>query len=242
MHWKHRTVVASLVLGILAAWSTAAHAQSAAPLFCTDRSALAVAMQAEDRTAAESALAGLTANAPPEIADPVATLSGLIVDHGNHAFVTKKGDKALGAIDEHVAATCGFPVLPVTGLDYLYEGITSPMVAGTYVIQLTNSAPAEHHELVLAAVDPSVDLPIKKLLKASESRLSQVAALFAKPGKTDSLVVVLEPGRYVYACFIDVNTTSGGASDHADHGSGDGAAEPHWGKGMRGELEVVGGA
>jgi hypothetical protein len=242
--WWHGTIVSVLALGTIGAWPGAIGAQAAAAPFCTDRSSLAAAVQTEDPSGVEAAMSALSSNAPPEIAAPVSTLADLVVDRGNGAFTSKKGRKALKTIDAHVASVCGFPVLQVTGNDYLFEGITSPMAAGTYVVQFVNGAPAEHHELVLTKVDASLDLPLKKLLAGESHRLATVGALFAKPGKTDTLVVVLEPGRHVYACFIDVNTTSGDAADHGGHGDGEhgSGSEPHWREGMRGEVEVVGGA
>ena len=64
---------------------------------------------------------------------------------------------------------------------------------------------------------------------------------FALPGDDDTLIAWLEPGRYVYACLIEVGTTSGVATSTVATGTAV-AAKPHWKRGMFGELEVTGGA
>lgn len=165
---------------------------------------------------------------------------------GPAAFETKKGSKAADAIDEYVVANCGFPVLEVSGIDYEFRGISGPLVAGPYVIEFTNDAPKEHHEMVLLRAKPGVDLSVKKLLALSDkkaaTKVDAIGAAFAEPGDTDTLVAFLEPGRYGYACFIEVGTTSDDAGDeHGGDEHGD-AAKPHWREGMRGEFDVVGGA
>ncbi len=212
--------------------------------FCQSRSDLAESVTQEDDSATEEAVDSLAAGAPAEVLEPTATLAALVAKRGHEALATKKGRKAIDTIDSHVVANCGFPVLDVSAIDYQFEGISGPLTAGAYVVEFTNNAPAEHHELVLSQVDAGVNFPLKKLLalssEGSASRVVRVGAAFAEPGDTETLVVFLEPGRYIYACFIDVGTTSGGDEHGADeHGA---AAEPHWKEGMRGQVEVVGGA
>ena len=243
---RRRAAIGVLVSFVTGAWVLAAPAgaQVPAPAVCQARSDLAVAVQDEDDSAAESAVDALVADAPAEIATSATTLSNVVRKRGQEGVASKKGRAAIGAVDEYIAAKCGFPVLDVTGLDYLFEGVTSPLTAGTFVIEFTNEAPAEHHEFVLSRADAGVDFSVKKLLASADSsasRLIPIGAAFAKPGETDRLVVVLDPGRYVYACFIDVETTTGDADEHGEHGAAEhgGAAEPHWGEGMRGELEAV---
>lgn len=227
--------------------------------FCQSRSDLAAAVAQEDSAAAEEAATSLAASAPVEVQDQATTLTAVVAKRGHEAFATKKGGKAADALDEFVVANCDFPVLGVIGSDYQFEGFSEPLTAGTYVVEFTNNAPAEHHELVLSQVDSGVNFSVKKLLalvgKGSASRLVTAGAAFAQPGDTDTLVVFLEPGRYIYACFIDVGTTSAGEDDamegmegmegmdSSEHGTGEhgAATKPHWKEGMRGEVEVISG-
>jgi uncharacterized cupredoxin-like copper-binding protein len=141
-----------------------------------------------------------------------------------------------------VVESCGFPVVEIGAIDYEFQDVPKSLTAGPQVIKFTNHAPKEHHEMVLLRLEPGVELSPKKLLALPEKKLARqaevVGAAFARPGEEDTLVVSLEPGRYVYACFIDVGTTSASGDEHGgdEHG---GAAKPHWKEGMYGELEVT---
>ena len=194
----------------------------------------------------ETAASAMAAAAPPEVVDRANTIARLVTKRGHGALDTKKGRKALVAIDEFVAGSCGFPTLDVKGLDYVFQDVPKSLPAGTYVVRFTNGAPpkGEHHEFVLTRVDTGVTTSVKKLLAKADgasSKLTPVSSLFAKPEKTDTRVIVLEAGRYVYACFIDVGTTTGDAADHGGHSGGQhgGAEDPHWREGMRGGVDVA---
>jgi len=238
------TMVYALVL-VAMAWSAAtAGAQAEVSTFCASRSNLAAAEGQQDETAVQVALDALAASAPAEVQQQATTQATLFEKRGPAAFETKKGSKAGDAIDKFVVANCGFPVLEVNGIDYEFDGLSGPVTAGPYVVEFTNDAPKEHHEMVLLRTKPGVTLSVKKLLALSEKDAAEKAdvlgAAFAKPDDTDAFVVFLDPGRYVVSCFVDVGTTSS-----SEHGGGDehgGAAKPHWTKGMRGEFEVVGAA
>jgi hypothetical protein len=215
-------------------------AQGDTQAFCQARLDAETAILAEDEEAARAALDRLETTAPPEVADAAATLADLLARRGPAAFETKKGGKAADAIDEFVVASCGFPVLEVSAIDYEYQGVPRSLSPGPHVIRFTNDAPKEHHEMVLLRLEPGVEIAPKKLLALPEKKLARqadfVGAAFAPPGKHDEMVVSLEPGRYVYGCFIEVGTTSGSEEEHEDeHG---GAADPHWKEGMYGQLEV----
>lgn len=237
-----------LAFGIVGgSWGATASAQADVTTFCQSRSNLAAAISQQDEAAVQVAFDAMAASAPAEVQEPVATLATLLAKRGPAAFETKKGGRAARTIDDFVAESCGFPVLEVSAIDYEFLGISGPLTAGPYVIDFTNDAPKEHHEMVLLRAKPGVTLSVKKVLALSEKKLASkaefVGAAFAEPDDTDILIAFLEPGRYIYACFIDVGTTSDDAG--GEHGGGDehgGAAEPHWAEGMRGELEVVGGA
>ncbi|MEX0663826.1 MAG: hypothetical protein WD598_03520 [Acidimicrobiia bacterium] len=232
-------------LSILVGGAEVVGAQTEAPAACQARSDLALAMGQEDRTGSETAAQSLVTNAPVELADPAAKLTDVLTKRGLGAFETKKFTKALGLIDEYVVANCGLPALAVDAFDYGYEGFSEEIAAGAYVIDFANTAPAEHHELVLFRVRGGASISVKELLAldadGAEAEAVMLGALFAKPDATDSLVVFLEPGRNIFGCFIDVNTTSGGEHDEGHGDEHGGAAKPHWKEGMRGQFEVVGG-
>jgi hypothetical protein len=227
--------------------SPAAGAQSDTQAFCQARASLAASQSAGDSVGIEAAVAALAASAPADALAPAQRLADLFADRGPTSLQGKRAERALAAIDKSVIGGCGFPSLDVSGIDYEFQGLEGPIVAGPYVMRFTNDAPDEHHELVLVRVKPGVTLSTRSLLALSESQAASkvdgIADVFAKPGDTDTAVVFLDPARYVAACFVEVGTTSG-AGDHDEHGGdehGSGAAH-HWREGMRAEFDVVGGA
>jgi hypothetical protein len=240
-------LVSSLLLALasVTAVATPAAAQGDVQAFCQARLDANAAFAQESRAAVRTALEAIQTSAPSEVQQPAATLADLFQRRGPAAFETKKGARAAAAIDEFVVASCGFPVVDVSAIDYEFQDVPETLVAGPQVLQFTNDAPKEHHEMVLLRVNPGVDLSARKLLALPEKKLAKraevVGAAFALPGDEDTLAASLEPGRYVYACFIEVGTTSGGEDEHGgdEHA---GAAKPHWKQGMFGELEVAGGA
>jgi hypothetical protein len=240
-------VASSLLLAVTsgAAVASPAAAQGDVQSFCQARVEANAAFVQEDRAAVRTALDAIRTSAPPAIQERAASLAELFERRGPAAFETKQGARAADAVDRFVVASCGFPVSDVSAIDYEFQDVPETLVAGPQVIEFTNDAPEEQHELVLLRVNPDVDLSPRKLLALPEKKLAKraevVSAAFASPGDDDTLIASLEPGRYVYACFIDVGTTAEGGDEHGgdEHG---GAAKPHWKRGMFGELEVTGGA
>ena len=243
-----RRVIVGLggVAAALALTPTGAMAQTDVGTFCQARLDFASAISAGDETAAEAALETLATTAPPEAQPSVQVLRDLFPDHGSHALQTRKGSRAVAAIDETVVASCGFPLIDISGTDYQYSGVPESLVAGPQVMRFTNGAPEEHHELVLFEVEAGVDTPVRKILRLPEKKLNKatrfVAATLAEPGDVKTLILTLEPGRYIYACFLEEGTTSSDGEDHSGTEHGVGGDAPHWREGMFGELEVVGGA
>jgi uncharacterized cupredoxin-like copper-binding protein len=224
-------------------------AQADVGAFCQARLAVNDALAAGDEPSAEAAFTTLVASAPDEVQESVTTLADLVEKNGAKAFDSKKGQKAIAAIDGFVAESCGFPVFDVAATDYKFDGIPETIEAGPTVFRLTNDAPKEHHELVLFEVAPGVETPVKKLLalpeKKAEGKMTLVGAAHAEPGDTAVLVTTLGAGRYAYACFIPVaekETTSHLRStreDEGDEDEGHGGGTPHWKKGMFGEFTGI---
>lgn len=236
--------ILALALSAGAPWLPIAGAQVNVPAFCQARVDASTAIAQEDEAATSATLDTLRVSAPPDVQAAAVMLADLFEKKGHKAFGSKKVAKAAGAIDEYVVANCGFLVLEVSGIDYEYQGIPAALVAGTQVFQLTNDAPKESHELVLMLVKPGVNISAKKLVslpeKKADKKATFVGAAFVEPGESAILIGSLEPGRYVYACFV----ATGGSTSADEHGGGEhggGGDKPHWKNGMVGEFEVVGG-
>ena len=240
------TIALGCVASALVLIPTAAVAQTDVGAFCQARLDLADAIAAGDDTAAEAALDALVTTAPPEAQPSAQELQDLFPEHGSHALQLRKGAQAVATIDASVAAVCGFPVVDASGTDYQYAGVPESMVAGPQVLRFTNAAPEEQHELVLFKVKAGNTTPPRKVLRLPDKKLNKatdvVAAALAAPGDLKTLILTLEPGRYIYACFLAEGTTSGDAADHSGNEHGGGGKAPHWKQGMFGEFDVVGGA
>jgi hypothetical protein len=227
---KISAAVIAVAMSVGTGVGTAGAAQGDPAAFCQARVDVERAFVSEDRKAARRALATLEDAAPPEVAEPVGVLVPLLEKRGGGAFETRKGAAAGAEIDQYAVASCGFPVLDVTALDYSFEGIPAQVTAGTQVIQLTNEG-AEPHELLLLQRKPGNDDTVEELLELPERKLAQrvqfVAATFAEPGQSSVTIPELEPGSYVAVCSVP---TDGKRND------------PHWKHGMVTEFDVVGGA
>jgi hypothetical protein len=243
---RRTTVALGVVAAVLVLTPIGAFAQADVGAFCQARLDLTNAITAGDETSVEGALDALATTAPPEAQPSAQVLVDLFPDHGSHGLQTRKGVRATAVIDETVVAVCGFPLLDISGTDYEYSGVPESLVAGPQVMRFTNGAPEEHHELVLFQVKAGDDKPVRKILRLPDKKLSKatrvVAAAIAEPGDLKTLVLTLEPGRYIYACFLDEGTTSSDGEDHSGTEHGNEGAAPHWRQGMFGEFEVVGGA
>lgn len=149
------------------------------------------------------------------------------------AFIAAEGDfgkvfsdpeieAAFGRMEEHDAEVCGFEtpeneeeepdteaaegaeVVPVTAVDYAFEGIPAEVPSGAVAFELTNDG-EDAHEMVIFKLGEGADLDA--LLAAeeppTEEQAQEVGGTFAPPGEGGVYANVdLDPGTYAVVCFI----------------------------------------
>jgi len=169
----------------------------------------------------------LRAVAPEEIADEVNQVADAFAaadgDFGK-IFSDPAIEEAFGPIEDFEAESCGLgdegdgedeeiatepldgaQVIPVTAVDFGFEGIPAEIPAGPVSFELTNEGEAAH-EMVVFKLGEGVQLA--DLLAAeeepSEDQAQEVGGTFAPPGEGGAFVNVedLTPGTYAVVCFI----------------------------------------
>ena len=112
--------------------------------------------------------------------------------------------------------------IEVQSEEYKFGGVPGTLAAGETTFALENVG-QEPHEFGLVRIksDHTLDELIR-MGPAAEEFIEDVGRAFAKPGKSDTLEVTLEEGRYGYVCFV---TTEDGT--------------PHAAEGMYGEFTVT---
>jgi hypothetical protein len=136
-----------------------------------------------------------------------------------------------GATVAAVIESCGVESYDVTMADYAFEGIPDTIPAGPVAFDFENTG-KEQHELILLRKNDGVTESVEELLALPEeeamTKVTFVNAGFAPAGGDGALIAKLEPGGYVYACFIPVGTV----------GEAEGDGPPHFTEGMAGEFTV----
>lgn len=145
-------------------------------------------------------------------------------------------------MEEHDAEVCGFEpeegdeeepdteaaegaeVIPVTAVDFAFEGIPAEVSAGPVAFEFTNEGEAAH-ELAIFKLGDDVDLD--ELLASdeepSEEDAQEAGGTFAPPGEGGVYAnTELEPGTYAVVCFIPGPE-----------------GKPHYELGMKTTFEVV---
>lgn len=231
-----------------AAPSPEAASDASAAAFCSAVTAVDTAAAAAPfgDEVADSARAEYTAKALP-LLDRMkeSAPEALAADVGTFVDLAKQGasgeEAALdsqefartdSAVDAYLLGACGYPEIPAYAVDYEFDRLPDSVPAGPTAISLTNDG-QELHNLVLLrigdgvgeTVDELVELPAEEL----EAKSDRVAEVLVPAGRTNTSLVVLEPGRYAVVCFVPKGS-KGGAT-------GDGA--PHHAEGMLTELEVT---
>ena len=183
------------------------------------------------KPAVASAVRALAEHADGDAAAPAGALLALFDKQGMAMFEGRKAFRHLGAIDAWYFENCPATKLDVTATDFTYAGMPAVVPAGHGAIKLTNTAPGEDHEMAMArltaageAADPEEFLPLpdKKVEKYID--FSTTGFVFAEAGETAYGVLELEPGTYIYACFVNEGGKARGT--------------PHWEHGMHGTFEV----
>ena len=168
-------------------------------------------------------------DAPAEIkADLTAqrTMAAGIVKTGVDPEGATPGLGPSSKVAEVVGKNCRYAPLTVNGGDYKFSGVGTTLKAGVTTVTLKNTSKSETHHMVLLRRQPSQKDPVLKVLSAPEPVGVDFLGFVGdnKPGETKSAIVNLNPGTYIFACFLPV----GGAATGA----------PHFTKGMYGEFNV----
>ena len=221
--------VSAVVISAALAVPHAVGAQTANPTaFCGARTKLAPSASPDE---AKSAIATMALNAGGVAVQPATALESLYAKKGPKTFNSDKAFGYLSSIDEYVYANCPGTSVAATAVDYQFQGIPATLPAGLTKIKFTNGAPKEDHELAIFRLLPAAEgQDALTLLKMPEKKAAKYADLdsavftFAPAGEEGYTVTELEPGKYVYACFIPV----GGKDKNA----------PHFMEGMYGTFTV----
>lgn len=113
-------------------------------------------------------------------------------------------------MDAYVFDGCSFRAVGVTAFDHRFEDVPAGLLAGPTAFRVANRG-GELHELVIARLDDqSADPAAIVALEAADAlgQLDVEGATEVAPGATGHVVVDLQPGRYVVACFVPGGTVN----------------------------------
>ena len=178
--------------------------------------------------------------APSEVAADVQSIQGII-----QSALQSKQDPSenptflqnLSSINQYRYNSCGYNQVPVTGIEYEFQGLPKTLPAGKTAIQLTDTG-AELHMLDLFRIKTKDSL--KKLLALPQKDVAKKvqdigSADVTTLGGSAYVFADLKPGRYGAACFFPVGATSLDALRNSK-------GAPHWKEGMYQEVKVQAGA
>jgi hypothetical protein len=179
--------------------------------FCEAELAVEKATMSEDPAVVEGAFEALVA-ATPE--DERAIVERTIAEA--KAFMeadmppSPEFNEAYGELISVVKAECGYEELDAGAVDYAYTGIDDELPPGPTVITFDNEG-TEFHEMIVVKRREGVDMPTADLLQLDQDEASEmvddVGGAFAAPGTTAYTVVDLEPGNYIFVCFLPQGAT-----------------------------------
>jgi hypothetical protein len=174
----------------------------------------------------------LSANAPAEIADAVATLVD-VTTSGN--VDSPDFEPAYDQIIEYMKSACGFGTVTFTATEYAFGGLPDEIPAGMYVIDMENIG-EQFHLGIFFRVNDDVTASMDEILNSddTESMGTVGGQLFAEPGGVDHAVADLTPGRYIVFCPLPVGITP----DVMATGSIPEDAPSHYMEGMKQEVMV----
>jgi len=166
--------------------------------------------------------------APEEISDEVTLVAdALIAADGDigKAFSDPAIEEAFGPIEEFEGENCGgddeggdegedepvteplegAQVIPVTAVDFAFEGIPATVPAGDVSFEFSNRGEAAH-EMVMFKLGEGVDLDelLSRDEEPSEEEAQEVGSTFARPGEGGRYLNAegLDAGTYAVVCFI----------------------------------------
>jgi hypothetical protein len=227
----HVFVATSLAAGAVVALALPAHAQAATgdlTAFCAAR---IEANSADTKAENVAVLTKMVTSAPAAVSTPMAGLLALVKKQGDKAFESKDGTALLATLEAYIYDNCPGKQLPVTAIDYEYQGIPATLPAGVTKIKMTNAAPKEAHMMVIAKLTAAGEaMPLDKVLALPDKKAGKyidfenAAFMQAEPGAAGYAPINLTPGKYAYMCFFP----EGGKK----HG------KPHFLLGMEGTVTV----
>lgn len=185
----------------------------------------------------EDLIAKAEETAPEELQEQmtvvVAAVREALETKDDTAFGTEGFSRNEEEVDQWVADNCGFRPVPITAVDYAFEGVPDTLPAGFTAFHFTNGGEEVHEMIMVRYKDES--LTVKDLMKLSdkeaEEKLVFLGASFGPPGASDTEIKELEPGKYALLCFVPVGSTSEKAAEKAD-------GPPHVARGMSAEFTV----
>ena len=210
--------------------TTAAEGEGAAEGADSEYCRLAAEMDEQEAPPTIEQLEALRDVKPEEIATEIDIVVDAFVaadgDFGK-AFSDPAVEENLGPIEEYEADVCGVggdddegeegedepetepiegaQVIPVTGVDFAFQGIPAEIPAGPTSFEFTNEGESAH-EMFIARLGEGVVLD--ELLAAdeepTEEQAQDVGGTFSEPGGMTTYVNAedLEPGTYAVVCFI----------------------------------------
>lgn len=230
-----RRILSLLVAGglaglLLVGLAVPASAQTGGDLdaLCQDR---IEAGNTEGKKANLAIMARMIEEAPDEVVAQMTALRDAFQKKGEKLFDTEEGLTLLGALDSWIYENCPGEQVPVSAVDYEFDGVPASIPSGYATFKLTNDAPKEDHEMIIVKLTDAADgqdvaeilsLPEKKQGKYLD--FSSAGFMYAPPGQSFYAPIDLQPGTYAFACFLPVGGKKKGA--------------PHFTEGMYGSFTV----
>ena len=172
---------------------------------------------------------------PQEVATDAATFVRLMraaATGDDSALASPDLARADSAVDAYLLERCGYPEMALYAVEYEFDRVPDSVPAGPTAISLTDDG-QELHQVVLLRVNDGVDETMDALFDLPEeertSKVTPVAEVDVRPGRTNTSLVNLEPGRYILVCYVPKDS-KGGVLGHGD---------PHYADGMLAEVTVT---
>lgn len=117
-------------------------------------------------------------------------------------------------------ANCGWRRADTSAVDFAFQGLPETMTAGIVSFELVNKGAFDHvlelYRVNDAATSGREILSAGAPTKDDLAKLTDMGSAFAAEGEQGHVVRKLQPGRYVAACLIPLNTNP--PSTHASRG------------------------
>lgn len=207
-----------------------------------------------DPDAGLAALQDVVAAGPVSLSEEVVPFVELLAEDPAAAVESDESRTADAAIDRYISAECGDSQIAITARDFAFEGIPAEIASGPVAFTLRNeSETGELHEAWIFRRHPGMTDPASDILSRAEFPITgpeglapilevtdPVAIGFTEPPAADAVdvfLVDLEPGDYIVACLLPVDSGTFFAS--FETGEDISPGPPHFQSGMVAELTVT---